>query len=160
MFNYQNKSLRCTAVSFFHVFIFILVSAMGVTQACAAGWEQGVEYFFAADGSCVNKADRVCMTEAQYKSACLEAKGVTQHSLKLRGVLETGDVQSLMEGGQYGSPSISYGTNRRGQNVCAVSITVSGIVNGSSRRLEVWGIAQTFRKASNGELLVSYFTNL
>ena len=127
----------------------------------AYSWEEGVKYkFYGVGEKCTTENNSLCMTEDQFKAACLAAKGVTRYAMKVRGTVATREETLLAENGRYEGHRITFGMNRRGENVCSVSVTMSGIIDGSSRRLDIWGNAKEFIKGDSGSLLVSYFTQM
>lgn len=121
-------------------------------------WTQGSTYKYYGEGeNCTEKNNDICLSSEQFKSACLAAKGITRTALTTRVMLSSKEEKTLGEGGSVEGQSIRYGENRAGKYVCSVSVTVSGLVDGSSRRLEISGNASSFIKNSSGQILVNYF---
>jgi hypothetical protein len=122
-------------------------------------WEDGKAYDFYRGGGCNSSADVVCMSEDQYKLACKSAKDVTTQALKIRGVNAYGDEKILIDGGSVGNVDIFWGSNSKGEQGCAASVTMQGIVNGNSMRKDITGNVTRFIVSSGGELLVAQFGN-
>lgn len=124
-------------------------------------WREGLKYTYYGEGEqCTEKGETVCLTAAQFKSACEESSGVTQFSLKVRSMLASHDDEVLLNGGNLNSVSITYGPNRKGSNVCSVTVTMSGLVDGNSKRSDIWGNASSFIKNAQGKILVSQFSSM
>ena len=123
-------------------------------------FQQGITYNYFGDGGCTSRANEVCMNLADYQAACRAAKGVTQHSLKTRGVLADPDEQALLNGGSLENTRIMYDVSRSGASHCYAIVTMSGIVDGTSKRLQIQGIVQSFIVDNRNQILVSYFNLL
>ena len=124
-------------------------------------WREGLKYTYYGEGEqCTESGETVCLTAAQFKSACEESSGVTQYSLKVRSMLASHEDVVLLTGGDLNNVSITYGPNRKGNNVCSVTVTMSGLVDGNSKRSDIWGNASSFIKNAQGKVLVSQFSSM
>lgn len=120
-------------------------------------YKQGVEYTYYTDNSCTPSDNRVCLTPAEYKEICSSASGVTAGAVKKRSFSAYGTEKTLLENGSIDHVRVVWGKSNRGQEYCYGIVSVSGIVNGSSAKADVQGIAMTFIKNKDNELLISYF---
>jgi hypothetical protein len=117
----------------------------------------GTSYNNYSDGKCTNDRAKVCVDEAYYKEMCLLAQGMTKNAVLMRAALSYGDLKAVLEGGETSTPSIKLGKSSSGTTNCFIFFEASGIVKGTSTKLDVNGRVNSFIKTSSGVVLVESF---
>lgn len=147
--NMTNLSFATSALS---MALLISLSSGRAANAQEIKLVSGKTYKYYSDGSCATKDNDICLSRNDYTSVCKSAKGVTNNAIKVRAVLASRDEKALLEGGTFESINVVWGDTK-----CFAFVTVSGIVDGTSKRLTIQGIASSFIVNSEGTILVSYF---
>jgi hypothetical protein len=111
-------------------------------------WEQGINYFYASDGSCRDEGNTKCINLAAFEAACNSVKGVSQLALDTIAIVSGGDDRDLAKAGNFSNLSMTWTGNR-----CNVSIDATGVVNGTSKKASFFGNAVEFTLSNDGQLL-------
>ena len=123
-------------------------------------FQAGIEYkYFPSDdnASCTSKSDQVCLTYEEYKEICSISKGVTNFSIKTRAVNASHKEKVLLEGGSISNIAVTWSKSMSGKEQCYAIVFASGIIDGSSAKESIQGVAQIFVKNNEGNILVSYW---
>ena len=120
-------------------------------------YQQGVTYTYYSDGSCKPTQNIICLSRDEYIAICKVAKGVTNGAVKTRAVMANRDEKALLEGGNFETVRVLWAESNSGKSHCYAIATVSGIVDGTSKRLDIQGIASQFILSDKNNVLVSYF---
>jgi hypothetical protein len=90
------------------------------------------------------------------------SKGMSQRAIELGATgyalgLDN-DQMALMGGGTIDSSNIQWAQTIKGDFLCFAVVRLSGMVNGTSKRAIVQGVATEFALTSNRTVLVNYFS--
>lgn len=95
--------------------------------------------------------------EIQWKSVCDKSVGVSSLSISKRAREADYVEAALLEGGVLESVQVSWERSNGGYQACYVFAVVSGMVNGTSHRRTVQGIAREFVVSESRNFIVSYW---
>jgi uncharacterized protein len=117
-------------------------------------WVQGIEYYYVTNpeihGRCKMEKNK-CITFEEYKSACINAIGVTR--LGSGSVAMSGGIYNLFRNGSIDRLDVIWNSNYR-DFPCRVVMEVSGIVDGNSRRRDTNAKVEGFILNENNKILV------
>lgn len=123
-------------------------------------WKPGIEYAYYGENEPCGEGSkkRICLSTEQYVSACSEAVDVTASALKNAShqYMDYSNVYELFNYGSIDSLSIKYTKSKDGNIGCVVRFSLSGLINGSSKRYSLETIAHTFVLTERGTLSVNY----
>lgn len=119
--------------------------------------EQGIEYTWYSDGSCSSRDGTVCLSFQDYKELCDASQGLTKNASGVLGMFQPG-YRDLVEGGDISNIRTYWATNYK--HPCRVTITVSGIYRGTSKRITADGGVTTFILNRQNELLVHHASDM
>lgn len=123
-------------------------------------FQAGIKYTYYPsedNASCKNSSNNVCLTYEEYKEICSISKGVTNFSIQTRAVLASHKEKVLLEGGSISNIAVTWSKSMSGKEQCYAIVFASGIVDGSSAKEAIQGVAQQFIKNDEGQILVSYW---
>ena len=123
----------------------------------ASNYSENVSYKHFSDASCKPSNKVVCLTAEQYKTICNESVGISERGIRVQSVMAPYVEKTLLEGGSVDRIKVEWATSNSGTEQCYASVTVSGIVDGNSMRKVIDGIATSFIKSHDGEILVDFF---
>lgn len=152
--------------TFFSIFFISLIlvgcnndkKANGVKTSDTSEYISDVTYTYFRDGSCTSSDKNICLTEHEYKEICKISKGISKGAIRTRTVLSYGKEKALADAGNFSDIVVFWDVSRSGIEQCYASLDASGIYEGTSSKIEIWGIAQQFIKDSKGDILVHYFS--
>ena len=124
----------------------------GSPQQTGLNLQTGIEYSYYGDTSCTNSTDTVCLNINEYEQLCKKTKGMTK--MAASGLTTFDNVAyHLLKNGSIDSNIVSWEGSTTYKYKCRASMTVSGIFNGSSRRVTSDGGVTTFILNNSNEVL-------
>jgi len=117
-----------------------------------SGMIQGIEYSYFQDNSCRENNNQKCLDLETYKEMCSKNEGLTKMAAGMLTTFDTIGSRLFYNGGDIGNMRVYWSNS---QNLCRASITVSGILQGTSYRRSFDGSVTTFIINKQNELLVS-----
>jgi TPR repeat protein len=122
----------------------------------------GIVYEYSRTGQCQASQLRECLNADDYQKLCSMSKGMSQRAIELGATgyalgLDN-DQMALMGGGTIDSSNIQWAQTIKGDFLCFAVVRLSGMVNGTSKRAIVQGVATEFALTSNRTVLVNYFS--
>ncbi len=138
----------------------LLIACTAKQDPFIANLQTGVEYKRYIDGSCgTSHPNKHCLSIEEYKKICEASKSVTKLSLELKAT-ESGYAESaLLKGGNIQNVKVTWGATASGKEYCFAIVSLSGLVDGTSKKIQAEGVAQSFIKNEKGEVLVSGFSS-
>ena len=117
-------------------------------------WVQGITYYYVTNpeihGACKLEENK-CITFEEYKSACINAKGVTK--LGSSRVAMSGGIDNLFRNGVVDRLEVVWNSNYQ-DFPCRVQMELSGIVRGNSRKESTNAKVEGFVLNENNKILV------
>jgi hypothetical protein len=120
-------------------------------------FKPGKKYKNYPESSCKSRNKTVCINKIDYKYLCKNAKSISRNVRNTSSVLYRGDMARFIKSnGSISGIRIKF----QEPKYCSVSFSISGIVNGSSRRKTITGRGTTFIVTKKGEILIHYVSTM
>jgi len=103
--------------------------------------------------------DEICVDFQQYKDLCFRARDYTLQSLRVGSVWLSEADKNIVKSNNITNSSTRWVTNRKGRELCYASIEFSGIVDGNTRNVEIFGQVVSFYISESGKVAVHQFVS-
>jgi len=102
--------------------------------------------------------EKSSLSSEDYKRICQETKGATKQAIRVLATVGGHEEQKLLDGGSIDEVRVKWAKSNSGVEACYLLVDASGVVNGTSTRVQAQGIVKTFLVNDNRETLAHFAT--